>query len=267
MGLQQGNIHVSEQFQDVQLIQQKLAAFLGWITGESNWHKEFWSGVAGLKAAAADLDGDGKDEIVTLLVGYYHMSARDPSWKIWSGHQRQFDMYPYLAVRSCPRGMITPQHDESHVKGQGIAGGPLATYGANQSTLFGKSVWYHNYEAVKWPLQPVKSSFSGREAPDEDGGYTANYFSMSAGPFTGTLGVDKTVDDVVVAWNNGWDQEGTTSVYLFKTNIRNGPFSGFSNYNNIQIFQRQHLRVSVPHRPQNLNRNACGGLCRRGCGA
>ena len=81
-------------------------------------------------------------------------------------------MYSYLAVWSCPRGLITPQHDEGRVKGQGIEGGPLAAYGTNQSSLFGECVY---------------------------GGYTAIYFSMSAGSFTGTLGAGKTVDDVVIA--------------------------------------------------------------------
>ena len=147
----------------------KLAAVLGGITGrgeEYNWHEEFWSGVVGLKAAAADLDGDGKDEIVTLLVGYYRMSAWDPSWKIWTGRQEEFDMYPYLAVWSCPRGLITPQHDESHVKGQGIKEGPLATYGANSSSLFGESLWYYEYHYKKNDVSGNGSKSSGRTEPN-----------------------------------------------------------------------------------------------------
>ena len=211
----------------------ELAAFFGWITGGSNWHKESWSGVAGLKAAAADLDGDGKDEIVTLLVGYHYVRKWDPKWKTWTGDDRKFAMYPYLAVWSCPRGMITPQHDEKHVKGQGIVGGPLATYGANQNPLFGKSVWSYSYYYYKGIFSSATTTSSGQDAPTVYEGYTTNYFSMSAGPFTGTLGVGKTVDDVVVAWNEGFHQKGTTNVYLFKTNVSNGSFSGFSNYKTI----------------------------------
>ena len=198
------------------------------LTGSTSWHKEYWSGVAGLKAAAADLDGDGKDEIVTLLIGSYRMSGWDPSWKVWTGTREEFEMYPYLAVWSCPRGLITPQHDENHVKGNGIGEGPLEIYGRNQSKLFGESLWYYTYKYMKNAISGNGSSSSGRSEPYVYGGYTANYFSMSAGPFTGTLGVGKTVDDVVVAWNKGWEQDGTTNVYLFKTNVSGGSFSGFA---------------------------------------
>ena len=203
------------------------------LTGSTSWHHEYWSGVAGLKAAAADLNGDGKDEIVTLLIGYYRMSAWDPSWKLWCGTQSEFDMYPYLAVWSCPRGLITPQHDEDHVKGHGIDEGPLAKYGSDQSKLFGESLWWYKYYYSKYPGQSAESSSSGRTEPDVYGGYTVNYFSMAAGPFTGTVGVGKTVDDIVVAWNQGWEQDSWTNIYLFKTNVSGGSFTGFSDYKKI----------------------------------
>ena len=146
-----------------------LASPLDALTGSGighNWNVEYWSGVVGLKAAAADIDGDGKDEIVTLLVGYYRMSAWDPSWKIWTGRQEEFGMYPYLAVWSCPRGLITPQHDEKHVKGQGIKKGPLATYGANSSSLFGESLWYYEYHYKKNDVSGNGSKSSGRTEPN-----------------------------------------------------------------------------------------------------
>lgn len=41
------------------------------------WPEAKVAGVVGLRAAAADLDGDGKDEIVTLLLGYYHHKLWD----------------------------------------------------------------------------------------------------------------------------------------------------------------------------------------------
>ena len=212
-----------------------LTSFFG--SWSQEWHQEHWSGVAGLKAAAADLDGDGKDEIVTLLIGWYGYDAWDPAWKSWTGRQEKFYMYPYLAVWSCPRGLITPQHDESHVKGKGIAEGPLKTYGANQSSLFGESLWYYTYYYKSdATIQGSGINSSGRLEPRVYGGYTANYFSMSAGPFTGTLGTGKTVDDVVIAWNCGWEQNGATKVYLFKTNVNNGSFSGFSDYSKITEF-------------------------------
>ncbi len=143
--------------------------FFSWLVGGSNWHHEVWSGIAGVKAVAADLDGDGKDEIVTLLIGWYGHSAWNPTWKIsWKGKQDDFEMYPYLAVWSCSKGLITPQHDENHVKGQGIPVGPLADYGKNQSSLFGEAtcttstIGWTMLSLVKKPLYPEDKSLPPR---------------------------------------------------------------------------------------------------------
>ena len=78
-------------------------------------------------------------------MSYWYWSAWDPSWKVWYGSQYKLYLYPYLAVWSCPRGTITPQHDENHVKGSGVSEGPLTTYGKNQSTLFGEALCYYEY--------------------------------------------------------------------------------------------------------------------------
>ena len=214
----------------------KIIGYLDQLKGEHH-HEEFWSGVAGLKAAA-DLDGDGKDEIVTLLIGKDANSQWDPSFKQGYLCNYEFHMYPYLAVWSCPRGLITPQHDESHVKGQGIQEGPLADYGKNQSKLLGESLWYYESKYLMESYFGVKktpeTSVNGRQEPALDAGYVPSYFSLATGPFTGTLGVGKTVDDVVVSWNYGWDCDGKINVYLFKTNVSNGSFSGFSDASKIQ---------------------------------
>ena len=130
---------------------------------------------------------------------------------------------------SCPRGTITPQHDENHVKGSGVSGGALSTYGANQSSLFGESLWYYEYYYKKYPGQKASLSSKGKSGTYIPERYDSDYFSMAAGPFTGRLGTAKTVDDVVVSWNYGWDCDDKINVYLFKTNVKNGTFDGFAN--------------------------------------
>ena len=78
-------------------------------------------GVIGLRAAAADLDGDGKSEIVTLLLGYYHRKAWDSKIKAYKLRRDDFYAYPHLAVWTFNRGSTKPIHD-SHVKGGGEGG-------------------------------------------------------------------------------------------------------------------------------------------------
>ncbi len=72
---------------------------------------EFWSeakvaGVIGLRTTAADLDGDGKSEIVTILLGYYHH-------KLWYSKANPAvaygRYYPHIAVWTFNRSSIASQ--------------------------------------------------------------------------------------------------------------------------------------------------------------
>lgn len=85
--------------------------------------------VVGLRAVAADLDGDGKSEIVTLLLGSYRYKSWDASYKLFSYREDQFSAYPHLAVWTFNRGSIKPIHDDNHVKGGGEAGKHIYNWG------------------------------------------------------------------------------------------------------------------------------------------
>lgn len=186
------------------------------------------AGVIGLRATAADLDGDGKDEIVTLLLGYSHYK----SWENWmityDYREDQFYAYPHLAVWTFNRGSITPIHDDNHVKGGGEAGsyrynwGPLYDMSDNKSKgllmnephLSYKRIWYSNDNNTTSGTSPKTIRWM----------YALTDFSIAAGPFTGTLGQAKTVDDIAVAWK----RNGEDRVTVFKTKLNGAKqFDGF----------------------------------------
>ena len=89
--------------------------------GEKKYHHNFllWelydyslaTGVVGLRAVTADLNGDGRDEIATVILGYFHRRA-------WNGRGRdhRLEVLPHLAVWKFENG-IKPIHDDVHVKG------------------------------------------------------------------------------------------------------------------------------------------------------
>ncbi|MBQ2615580.1 MAG: hypothetical protein IJF90_01845, partial [Synergistaceae bacterium] len=77
------------------------------------------AGVVGLRATAADLDGDGKDEIVTLLLGYYHSKSWDSKMNPICVRIDDFYVFPHLAVWTFNRGSIKPVHDDAHIMGGG----------------------------------------------------------------------------------------------------------------------------------------------------
>ena len=187
-------------------------------------------GVIGLRAAAADLDGDGKSEIVTLLLGYYHRKAWDSKIKAYKLRRDDFYAYPHLAVWTFNRGSTKPIHD-SHVKGGGEGGQYRYNWGKlydmsdnkgrgllmNSPHLEYRYIWYDS----------VHTGDNKNEGTNPDNithMYAPRNFSIAAGPFTGTLGTYKTVDDIAVTWR---DTDGNDCVTVFKTKLNGQQFAGF----------------------------------------
>ena len=189
------------------------------------------SGVVGLRATAADLDGDGRDEIVTLLLGYVHRKAWDSKIKVYKFRGDDFYAYPHLAVWTFDKGSITPKHDDSHVKGGGQSGENNYNFGVlydlakdkntkllgNDPFLAYQRVWYNKlYDGENKTVGPNPDHITHM--------YALIDFSIVAGPFTGTLGTFKTVDDIAVAWK----RNSTDYVTVFKTKLNAAKqFDGF----------------------------------------
>ncbi|MCR5347308.1 MAG: hypothetical protein K6E38_05970 [Fretibacterium sp.] len=189
------------------------------------------SGILGLRAAAADLDGDGKDEIVTLLLGYYHRKAWDSKIKVYKLRRDDFYAYPHLAVWTFNRGSTTPVHD-SHVKGGGQGGEYRYNWGIlydmsdnkgkgllmNDPHLEYRYIWYDS-------VHTGDNRNEGRNPDYITNMYALHEFSIAAGPFAGTLGQVKTVEDIAVAWK---DKNGADCVTVFKTKLNGSKqFDGF----------------------------------------
>ena len=190
------------------------------------------SGIVGLRATAADLDGDGKDEIVTLLFGYYHRKGWEPSFRIYDFRADFFRVYPHLAVWTFNRGSTKPIHDDAHVMGGGDEDynfGVLYDLAIRNNTnkkLLGDHpfqqrtyVWYS-----KWSSSTYKNTNSGTNPDDVSYLYGPREISITAGPLTGQIGTFTTVDDIAVSWK---DKSGHDCVTVFKTKIKNGQFDGF----------------------------------------
>ena len=190
------------------------------------------AGVVGLRAAAADLDGDGKSEIVTLLLGYYHHKQWDAKIKAYKLRRDDFYVYPHLAVWTFNRGSIKPVHDEAHVKGGVESGenrynfGPLYEYVKNQNAkLLGdkpflewRYIWYDS-------VHKDRNKNEGTSPDSVRYMYAPRMFSIAAGPFTGRLGTFRTVDDIAVTWR---DTDGNDCVTIFKTKVNAAQqFDGF----------------------------------------
>ncbi|MBQ6772595.1 MAG: hypothetical protein IJP48_00880 [Synergistaceae bacterium] len=197
------------------------------------------AGVAGLRAAAADLDGDGKDEIVTLLLGYFHR-------KVWNAEgqfpsrEDEFCAYPHLTVwkfdnSSDSKNPLTPVHDDAHVKGGGESSkynyGPLYDLAQDKDKrlLMDQP---HLDRFCFWTDVPALEHLNKNEGINPEGithMYALTDFSIAAGAFTGTLGTFKTVDDIAVAWKK---PGGIDCVTIFKTKVTaddkgNKIFDGF----------------------------------------
>ncbi|MBQ7733546.1 MAG: hypothetical protein IJT58_05960, partial [Synergistaceae bacterium] len=188
------------------------------------------AGVIGLRAATADLDGDGKDEIVTLLLGYYHSKR----WNVegqFPSRADDFCAYPHLAVWKFNRHSTTPIHDDAHVKGGGES--PKYDYGPlydlaqdkNKRLLMDQP---HLERSYFWIDVPVLEHLNKNEGINPEGithMYALTDFSIAAGPFNGTLGTFRTVDDIAVAWKR---PGGIDCVTVFKTKIdADKQFDGF----------------------------------------
>ena len=194
---------------------------------------EAWvSGVVGLRAAAADLDGDGKSEIATLLLGYVHHKQWDAKIKAYSLRLDDFYAYPHLAVWTFNRGSTKPVHDDSHVKGGGESGennynyGTLYTLAQDKNTkLLGDKPFlewrYIYYDSV----HKGQNKNEGTSPDSVRYMYAPRMFSIAAGPFTGRLGTFRTVDDIAVAWR---DRDGNDCVTVFKSKVNAAKqFDGF----------------------------------------
>ena len=190
------------------------------------------SGVLGLRAAAADLDGDGKSEIVTLLLGYFHRKAWDSKIKAYQFRRDDFYAYPHLAVWTFDRGSTKPKHDDSHVKGGGESGEHRYNFGVlyelaqdKNTKLLGdkpflewRYIWYNK-------LYTSENKNEGTSPDSIRYMYAPRMFSIKAGPFTGTLGNFRTVDDIAVSWR---DRDGNDCVTIFKSTLDgNKQFAGF----------------------------------------
>ncbi len=127
--------------------------------------------VVGLRAARADLDGDGKDELVVLVLG------RECSFLgLDFGYTEK--VFPYLTRWYCDQGTITPKYDSSSLKGNGITHGAL--YHGN-SALFSSvsdGTFYYCYDYYE--KNDVKPQISYRYP------YVQRAYSIASGPFTGT---------------------------------------------------------------------------------
>ncbi len=194
---------------------------------------EAWvSGFVGLRATAADLDGDGKDEIATLLLGYVHHKKWDAKIKAYKLRWDDFYAYPHLAVWTFSRGSIKPVHDDAHVKGGGQSGENNYNYGTlynlaqdktakllgDQPFLEYRYIWYDS----------VHTGDNKNEGTNPDSVtymYAPRMLSIAAGPFTGKIGTFKTVDDIAIAWR---DRDGNDCVTIFKSKLNaSKQFDGF----------------------------------------
>ncbi|MBQ7665995.1 MAG: hypothetical protein IJS42_04700, partial [Synergistaceae bacterium] len=193
------------------------------------------AGVIGLRAATADLDGDGKDEIVTLLLGYHHHKAWDSKFNPTCLRIDNFSAYPHLAVWTFNNNSITPVHDDSHVKGGGEGGTEKYKYNfgtlydlaqdKNKKLLMDDPHLKYTYSWTQGMFGEGGTTRSGINPYDITHMYALTDFSIAAGPFTGTLGTFRTVDDIAVAWKK---PGGIDCVTVFKTKVNaSKQFDGF----------------------------------------
>ncbi len=189
------------------------------------------SGIVGLRATAADLDGDGKDEFVTLLFGYYHRKEWEPWWRGYSFRADFFRVYPHLAVWTFNRGSTKPIHDDAHVMGGGdneeynfgVLYDLAVKNNTNKELLGNHPFQQHTYAWYSSRLVGTNQS-SGTDPDRISYLYGPREISITAGPLTGQIGTFSTVDDIAVSWK---DKSGHDCVTVFKTKLKNGQFDGF----------------------------------------
>ncbi|MBR1603411.1 MAG: hypothetical protein IJ667_08225 [Synergistaceae bacterium] len=201
------------------------------------------SGVCGLNPVAADTNGDGKDEIIVLTLGYsegYHWTDE----RFWY-EKHDFHMAEFLTRWYCDTG-INPKHDDVHVKGSGVTAGPLLAYGSTR--LFPNSKNNIDYDLKREYQQSTylrtRIGFLGDEVraqPDEEKEIKYQYakanYSIAAGPLTGRFGKGATADDIAVAWTDPVYEY--THVVVFKSKVNaSGQFDGFENGKEIFVDRR-----------------------------
>ena len=189
--------------------------------------------ILGFKSARADLDGDGKDEIAVLLIAIYEYLDR----LHYNG-----TVYPYLTRWYCDQGSIKPKYDSSSLKGGGVE--RYGVLNTSQSVLFGSSNGvFHYYNDIAIRGKPLY-----KHAP-----YVQRTYSIVAGPFTGTMGKIKTVDDIAVSWagnsdfefNKDYENGSYQHVYLFKNNLNNNNFSSFGDAKEIFSSRKRITKIAL----------------------
>lgn len=200
------------------------------------YNSTIWNSYSGIEAqpvsdmVTGDFDGDGKDEIVTLLLGSYHRKRWDAPIKAYKYRDDLFRVYPHLAVWTFHRGSIKPVHDDTHVMGggdenynYGVLYDLVKNYSSrNKKLLDDTAALEHTY--VWENVLTGRNTKTGTDPENVNYLFAPREFSITAGPFTGQIGTFGTVDDIAVAWK---DKSRNDKVTVFKTKFQNGKFNGF----------------------------------------
>ena len=142
--------------------------------------------VAWLKPVAADLDGDGKQELAILVVLWYYYYGSSPG--------EYASAYFFMTFWSCPRGSIQPMFCGPDIS--------IDTNGYFTHALNGRE-----------PFTPgsVNKKVNAPTTP-----YFPRFFSITAAPFRGKMGKYSTRDDVPLSYQaNGSFVFNDVNLFLF----------------------------------------------------
>lgn len=198
-------------------------------------YERFYINFLGLKAVRADVNGEGRDGIVILLLGHEHFHWYDASMT-YQWHYTE-SIYPYFTYVFFEPGTINPiAPTGEYFDGQGVFRGPLKDHDSSKGYLFGKKESGSDFERVF-------IYFELHDVPQEgfklhgDYPYVDRTFTLASGPFTGQLGTFKMIDDLAVSWSGRIDEDFYADkghVLVFKSEHRasDGRFIGASRGHN-----------------------------------